>query len=253
MKISELTAAMDSWAPFDTAQDFDNCGLLVGDKNAETDCVLLALDLTDEVLSEAERIGAGAVITHHPLIFRAQKRFTADGLPFRAARLGIAVIGCHTNLDIAPQGVNDTLISLLGLEKIGEVLGTGGCCAMCACPKELSSPKELARRVKDAVGLPCVRLADGKKPVKRVAVCCGGGASFIDAAVSDGADAMITGDIKYASAVDAVREGFTLVDAGHYETERIVLPVIEKRLSSEFEDCRFVIARSCRSAFEYIL
>ena len=158
MKIYELMSALEAWAPFDSAMDFDNCGLLVGDKNAETDCVLLALDLTEDVLSEAKERGAGAILTHHPLIFRAQKSFTADGLPFRAARLGISVIGCHTNLDIAPGGVNDTLISLLGLDKLGEVAGTGGCCAMCVCPRELSEPRVLANRVRDAVGLPCVRL-----------------------------------------------------------------------------------------------
>ena len=253
MKICELIESLDKWAPFSTALDFDNCGLLVGDAKSETDCVLLALDLTEEVLLEAERIGAGAILTHHPLIFRAQKSFTAEGLPFRAARLGISVIGCHTNLDSAPDGVNDTLISVLGLTKLGEVAGSGGCCAMCACPEELSAPKALAERVKTAVGLPCVRLADGKKPVSRVAVCCGGGASFIDAAISDGADAMITGDIKYAAAVDAVRAGFTLVDAGHYETERVILPVMAEKLSKEFPTCRFEIAESCRSAFEFVI
>ncbi|MBQ1955132.1 MAG: Nif3-like dinuclear metal center hexameric protein [Clostridia bacterium] len=253
MKISELMDFLNSWAPFESAMDFDNCGLLVGDKNGEADLVLLALDLTEDVLAEAKNRGAGAILTHHPLIFRAQKSFTSEGLPYRAARLGISVIGCHTNLDIAPGGVNDTLIGVLGLEKLGEVTGTGGCCAMCACPEELSEPKDLALRVKDAVGLPCVRLVDGKKPVKKVAVCCGGGASFIDAAVSDGADAMITGDIKYAAAVDAVRSGFTLIDAGHYETERIILPVLAEKLSVEFENCRFAVAESCRSAFEFIL
>ena len=253
MKISELVAAMDAWAPFSSAMDFDNCGLLVGDKDAETDCVLLALDLTDRVLEEAARVGAGAVLTHHPLIFRAQKRFTAEGLPFRAARLGIAVIGCHTNLDCAPGGVNDTLISAIGLEKLGDVAGTEGCCAMCECPEELSEPAALARRVKEAAGLPCVRLADGKKPVRKVAVCCGGGAGFIDAAVLDGADAMITGDIKYSAAVDAVRAGVTLVDAGHYETERLVLPVVRDRLSELFPDCRFTVAESCCSAFEFVI
>ena len=253
MKISELISAMDGWAPFSSAREFDNCGLLVGDKDAETDLVLLALDLTDEVLSEAEKLGAGCVLTHHPLIFRAVKRFTADTLPFRAARLGISVVGCHTNLDVAAGGVNDTLISALGLGKLGDVSETDGCCAMCACPEELADPKALAQRVREATGLPCVRLANGKKPVSRVAVCCGGGASFIDAAISDGADAMITGDIKYSAAVDAVRSGFTLIDAGHYETERLVLPVMAKRLSEQFADCRFEIAKTCRSAFEFIL
>ena len=251
MKISELMSSLDAWAPFATAKEFDNCGLLVGDAESETDCVLLALDVTEDVLNEAAELGAGAVLAHHPLIFRPQKSFTAKGLPFKAARLGISVIGCHTNLDGAEGGVNDTLIAALGLEKIGVVPGTEGCCAMCRCSEPIQ-PRSLAQTVKNAVGLPFVRLADGKKPLSLVAVCCGGGASFIDAAVSAGADGMVTGDIKYASAVDAVRSGFTLVDAGHYETERLILPVAADRLSKEFPNCRFVVAKSCRSAFEFV-
>lgn len=252
MKISELLSELDRWAPFASAKEFDNVGLLVGDPLWETDRVLLSLDLTEAVLDEAAAMGAGAVLTHHPLIFRAQKSFTAPGLPFKAARLGIAVVGCHTNLDCAPGGVNDTLISSIGLEKLGEVPQTEGCCAMCACPGELSDPRALGERVCEVTGLPYVRLADGKRPLRLVAVCCGGGASFIDAAVAAGADGMITGDIKYASAVDAVRGGFTLIDAGHYETERPVLPLVAERLRESFPGCEFTVAKSCRSAFEFV-
>ena len=67
-----------------------------------------------------------------------------------------------------------------------------------------------------------------------------------------GADALITGDIKYSQAVDAFRAGFTLIDAGHYETERLVLPVVKDRLSERFPDCRFEIAGACRPFFKYI-
>lgn len=252
MKIRELLTEMDLWAPFAGAKDFDNVGLLVGDREAQTDFVLLCMDVTADILAEAEALGAGVVLAHHPLIFRAQKSFTAEGLPFRAARSGIAIVACHTNLDCAPGGVNDTLISAIGLEKTEDVPGTEGCCAMCACPAELSDPEALAKQVCRVTGLPYVRLARGGRPLERVAVCCGGGAGFIDAAVAAGADGMITGDIKYASAVDAVRSGFTLIDAGHYETERLVLPVVRAHLSKKFPDCRFEIASSCRSAFEFI-
>ncbi len=252
MKISELMAAMDAWAPFETAKEFDNCGLIVGDMESDVDLVLLALDLTPGVLAEAARRGAGAVLTHHPLIFRAQKRFTAEALPFQAARLGISVVSCHTNLDAAPGGVNDTLINLIGLEKLGFVPGTEDCCAMCACPEDLCEPRKLAGRVKAAVGLPYVRLADGGKKISRVAVCSGSGGSFIDAVVAAGADAMITGDTKYSAAVDAVRSGFTLIDAGHYETEAPILPIAAARLRGIFPGTRFEIAEADRSAFMFI-
>ncbi len=252
MKISELLEYLDSWAPFSSAKEFDNCGLLVGDPEAETKKVMLALDLTEEILDEAAEAGAGAVLTHHPLIFRAVKSFTSDALPWQAAKRGVAVIACHTNLDAAPGGVNDTFIRAIGLKKVGVVPDTDGCCALCACPEEISAPAALAGRVRTAAGLPFVRLIDGGRAVGTAAVCCGGGASFVEAAMAAGADALITGDIKYSQAVDAFRAGFTLIDAGHYETERLVLPVVKERLSERFRDCRFEIAQSCRPFFKYI-
>ena len=252
MKIAELLDFLDAAAPFSSAADFDNCGLLVGDPAAETDRVLLALDVTADVLREAAAAGAGAVLSHHPLLFRPVKRFLAGDPAYLAARLGLAVVACHTNLDAAPGGVNDTLIAAIGLEKLGTVPETNGCCALCRCPDELSDPEALAVRVRDAVGLPCVKLAAGPRPVRTAAVCCGSGGSFFDAVLAAGADAFVTGDTKHSHAVDAVRAGLTLVDAGHYETERLILPVLRDRLAARFPDCRFAVADSCRPSWRYL-
>lgn len=99
---------------------FDNAGFQLGRSGNEVHRALLALDVTDDVVREAEELGAELIISHHPLIFTPVKNITdCDAEHRRLLKLtakDIAVISMHTNLDIAEGGVNDVLIRLLGAE-----------------------------------------------------------------------------------------------------------------------------------------
>lgn len=117
MNVSDLVRAMEEIAPTRFAAAWDNVGLLVGDAAAEVTRVLLTIDCTRAVLDEARAAGAEAVVSYHPPLFSAQKRFTAGSIAFEAARAGIAVFSPHTALDVAEGGTNDVLADALGIKE----------------------------------------------------------------------------------------------------------------------------------------
>ena len=115
----EVYRALDGWAPFETQMDFDNAGFLVGRGERPVSRVLVALDITEQVVEESGLWGAQLVVSHHPVIFHPVKTIT-DASPLgrtllRLAELGIAAICAHTNLDAAQGGVNDVLAHRLAL------------------------------------------------------------------------------------------------------------------------------------------
>ncbi len=119
MKIKELTAVLEAWAPRVLQEEYDNCGLQVGDPEAEVSAALVCLDCTEEVVDEAARSGCGIIISHHPVIFRGLKGLVPRGPVERtvlaAIRHGIALYAIHTNLDNVLDGVNGGIADLLGL------------------------------------------------------------------------------------------------------------------------------------------
>jgi dinuclear metal center YbgI/SA1388 family protein len=252
MKIGGIYDFLDSIAPFENAMSTDNCGLLVGSFDFDVKRALVVLDITNEIIDEAAAKGAELIISHHPVIYTPLRSLTDPSPAFRAAQKNISVICAHTNFDAAPGGVNDLLISALEIEKTGTVEGTEGCVALALCPEKYSSPLALARHVKQKTGASAVRLLDGGRPVKKLAVCCGGGASFFEFVVKSGADAFVTGDLKYPQAVDAKRLKITLVDVGHYETEIAFVGLLIGLLSKEFPQVEFIRAEAEKPLFEYI-
>jgi dinuclear metal center YbgI/SA1388 family protein len=120
--IQSITDALEAWAPPGSAQSYDNVGLQVGNRQRTVDRALLALDLTPQVVDEAESIGATLIITHHPLLFKPLSSLTADSftshLALRLAEAGIALYSIHTNLDAAPGGVSFALAEHLGLTDV---------------------------------------------------------------------------------------------------------------------------------------
>ena len=121
MLIREVTDVIERFAPLAWQESYDNAGLIVGRPDDEVHKALLAVDVTDEVMTEAEREGCDMVITHHPIVFHALKRFnSADQVQRcveRAIRSGIALYACHTNLDSAPEGMSWRLARQLGVER----------------------------------------------------------------------------------------------------------------------------------------
>lgn len=122
-RIADIITFLERFAPPDLAEDWDNVGLLIGDRDRDTRQVLTCLTLTPDVAREAIDRQAGLIVTHHPVLFRAVKRLTADNSEGRMLlnliAAGVAVYSPHTAYDSAADGINQQLAQTLGLTNIG--------------------------------------------------------------------------------------------------------------------------------------
>ncbi|MDR1629461.1 MAG: Nif3-like dinuclear metal center hexameric protein [Oscillospiraceae bacterium] len=251
MNIQQLYDCIDALAPFSVQEDWDNAGFLVGDMQAEISRVLLALDPSLEVIKEAKQAGAELLLTHHPVIFHAQKSFTAGNLAFEAARQGIAVLSAHTNYDAAAGGVNDVLASLLGLKEVEYLLAKDESQAMMRKGTILPCAASVfAAQVRKVLGAP-VRFCLPEKEIKTVAVCGGAGGMFFEAVAGAGVDAFVTGDADHHEFLNAAEKGVALFAAGHFETEQPAVAALADVLSKKFPEVAFFLSKQV-SVIEHI-
>ncbi len=233
MKVQDIYDFLGEKAPYDTCEEWDNVGLLVGSGYLPVTRVLVALDATDGALEAAKAIGADLIITHHPVIFNGMKRLDADSMPYRMAAAGISAISAHTNLDKAAGGVNDVLAARLGLTDVE--IAADGITRIGTLPEEMSACA-FAAHAAGALGMP-VRAA-GEKPVKKVAVCGGGGGGFI-AACFGLADCFVTGEVKHHEWLYAAGH-INVIDGGHYSTEVPVVDTLCRWLAEGFPTLQVV-------------
>ena len=242
--VHDILAYLETLAPRSMKMDWDNVGLLCGSRRQEVTRVLVALDPFEGVCREAADIGAELIVTHHPLIFQPARAITDETSIGRSIQLlcrqGISAINAHTNLDVAPGGVNDVLAEKLGLQNIvtldGGLLRTGNV-------SEQSLPDFLAV-VKTRLGCAGLRYVDGGKPVHKVAVGGGSCASELMEAVAAGCDTFVTADIKYNQFWDARDMGLNLIDAGHFSTENPVTEYLAQTLQEAFPDIQVKISKT---------
>ncbi len=241
--VGEIFELLDRKAPVETRLDFDNVGLLVGAPEWEADTALLSLDITGPVIREAREKGAKLVISHHPLFFELKTLGSGEPQGRKAMELltsRIAAVCMHTNLDAAEGGVNDALASALGVEDAvpfepEHILRLGTLREPCALPAFLAL-------VKEKLGCAGLRYVPGKDPVFRVAVGGGSCGSMLEEAAGAGCDTFVTADVKYDVFLRAKELGISLIDAGHFNTENVVIPVLRDWLSEEFPSLRILIA-----------
>lgn len=230
MTVGEVCTYLQGRAPFETAEEYDNVGLLVGSPDMPACRILVTLDITPAAVRAAEEAGADLIVSHHPVIFSPLKRLDTGSIPYRLAGAGIAAICVHTNLDRAAGGVGDLLAARLGLDDIQTA--AGGTCRI-GRPTEPRSPRDFAAFVGKRLGTP-VRLRAGTGPVTRVAVCGGAGGDFLLPLLKEGgADAAVTGELKHHEWLD-LPPGVTVVEAGHYHTEACMAEGMARWLREAF-------------------
>jgi len=240
-------------APAYMKESWDNVGLNCGRMDKEVKTVLVALDPFSGVCQEAVEVGADLLVTHHALIWNPG--FITDETQQGKNTLfliehGIPCINAHTNLDLAPGGVNDTLASILGLSDIQVVnpVGTdeqGREYGLLRCGTVETQPLEtFLQHVKDTLGCPGLRYANGGKKVQKV--CVGGGAcgSELMDAYKAGCDTFVTADVKYNQFWDAKDLGMTIIDAGHFYTENPVVQVLAEKIQNAFPEIRVVLSET---------
>ncbi len=235
MKVKEILDFLYGIAPKELAEGFDNVGLLIGDENADVKGVLVALDCFQEVIDRAEDLGANLIITHHPIIFSGLKSITADSLVFKLIQKGISVISMHTNLDQTQGGVNDALCDALELYDVEELISSDGFSMRKGYLDQPEDPYSFAKHIKEALG-GAVKFVAGDHDITTVAVCGGSGGDFLFDAVNSGADALVTADIKHHLFIEAGGLGISLYDAGHFNTEDVIVSVLCRDISGAFPE-----------------
>ena len=120
MLVREITDHIEAFAPLSYQESYDNAGLQTGDPEHEAKAALVCIDVTQEVIEEALRLGANLIIAHHPLIFSGLKKLTGtsytERLVIMAIRHDLCIYAAHTNLDAVHSGVNHKMAEKLGLK-----------------------------------------------------------------------------------------------------------------------------------------
>lgn len=258
-KVCEIRDFLGEIAPFEMKMDFDNVGFLAGNSTDEVTKIMASLDITDEVIDEAEEKGANLIVSHHPMFFSLKNVTDEDMTGKRVMRLlrkGMNAICMHTNLDAAKGGVNDLLAKKAGLTDI-ELLCVDGvtkdgeeyCVGRVGQLREPMPMEEYLTRIKYALQAGGLRYHSAGIPVKKVAVVGGSGMSMISEVLKKGCDTFITSDIKYDAFLDARAGGYNLIDADHFCTENVVVPYLAGSISKKFPDIDVLISeRHCQTA-----
>jgi len=245
--VADILKYIESIAPPYMAESWDNVGLLCGRKEKEVHKILVALDPFRSVIEEAIEEKADLIVSHHPLIFRDKIMALNEDTETTRCLLtlvehGIAAINAHTNLDLAPGGVNDVLAATLGLENIEIITpeGTdseGRPYGLLRCGTIGEQPLEtFLATVKEALHCEGLRYVPGSKTVKKVAVGGGSCADGMFEALAAGCDTFVTSDIKYNQFRTAYENGLNLIDAGHFHTENPTMPLLARKLQAAFPE-----------------
>ena len=232
--VKDIYDFIDSFAPFNAQCEWDNSGMIVGESFKTVNKIAVVLDITPEAVKAAAEMKADLIVSHHPVIFRAVKHFTDNDPAFLLAKHGIAAICAHTSLDIAKGGVNDALATALGFENTYALTESGEASMVRVAEINEISAESLAMLCTEKLSTG-VRLADCGNKIRKVALCGGAGADFIEEVKNAGCDAYITGDVSHHEFLDAKALGLTLIAAGHFETENPVVAVIAQKLKENFD------------------
>lgn len=225
--------------PLQNACDFDNVGLLVGDAQAVVTKAVVCLDCDIDTVSYAKSVGANLIITHHPVIFNGLKSVKKGSVVYELVGGGISVISMHTNLDIAVGGVTEKLCESIGFEDVKPFTTHDGFLIREAKCK-IGDSDALAKHIKLCLG-GAVRYVGTCRQIRRVLVCSGSGGSYLDDAVENGYDALITADVKHNVFIDAVNNGVAVFDAGHYQTENVIVKPLCEQLTEKFGCIEFFV------------
>lgn len=249
MKIGDIISAIEAFAPLSLQESWDNTGLQVGIPDNECRGVLVCVDVTVDVVHEAINRGCNLIVSHHPLIFKGLKSLTGS-TPVEVAVMTaicaeVAIYSSHTALDSARGGVSCTMAEMLGADVISALTtrdtltfqGLG----VVADLAEPMTPIQLLQHVQTTFGAKVARhtdythVMDDNTLITRIAMCGGSGGEFIGEAIEAGAQAYITGDVRYHDFVDH-QDDILLIDIGHYETEECTKDIFYNIIKRQFAD-----------------
>ena len=242
MLCKEIIRVIEAAYPREAALDFDNVGLLAGRSEKEVNRVYIALDATDAVIDCAVRAGADMLITHHPLIFSPLKKVTDENfISRRIVKLiqnDISYYAMHTNYDVLGMAeLSEKILGIRDTEVLDITRENGGIPEGIGRIGSLEQPvtlEECCVYIKHKLNLGSLKVfGDMDAKVSRLAISPGSGKSAIGAAIAKGADVLVTGDIGHHEGLDAVEQGLSVIDAGHYGTEYIFIDDMKRFLEDK--------------------
>lgn len=261
-KVKDIIRIMEEFAPKTLKEDFDNVGLMVGDRNKEVKKILLALDCTLNVIQEAKEEKVDLIITHHPLIFRKPSNITTDTLIgkkiIELIKNDISLYSSHTNLDSAENGLNETIVNLLGystkeLIEVNKMArndneGLGRIVRL----EDFIKLEDLIKDVKEKLNVKSLKVVNGCEKVKNIAIINGSGSDFFEKAYRKGADCIITGDTTYHYASDYKELGVSIIDTGHFSSEWIVFLEVMNKLKYNLKDIEILISSKSEDPYTFV-
>lgn len=258
--VKDIAKFIEEMAPIGLKEDYDNVGLMVGDKNQKVNKVLLALDCTKDVIEEAKANNVDLIISHHPLLFRRPNKIVKGDLQgdkiIELIKNNISLYSCHTNLDSARDGINEEIVKLLGftnstiIEKSKTNIEGCGIGRLVKLNEEIDV-NELITIVKEKLGIKNLRVAIGKEKVSKIAIINGSGQDFFAKSLRLGADCIITGDTSYHFVSDYKEMGVTILDPGHFPTEWITFLNVMKKVEDKFDVIEFISSKTNKDPYEF--
>lgn len=216
--VQQILGLLQTLAPSELACSWDNVGLLV-DAGVPVSRVLTTLDITAAVVQEAVENNCQLIVSHHPVIFDPLKHISAGDVPALLIKNNISAICMHTNLDAAPGGVNDVLADLLRIENRRDFADNCGRIGTLNVP---TTAQQLAETCSRMLHTHC-KFVEADHPVEKLAEVSGAGGSYLQQAIDEGADCLVTGEAAHHIAILAKQKGVGLVVAGHWGTEHPVV------------------------------
>lgn len=229
MRVKEIYQILQEESPFENQESWDNCGLQVGDLEDEVERIVLALEVDWQVVERLEP--KSLLIVHHPLIFKGLKQIETSKYPAMFIKELIkkecVVIAMHTNFDFSHLNAF-VAKEILGFKDAYQEESV----MMVSLPKPIEI-NALALQIKKSLQLPTLKLCDGGREIKRLAIVCGSGFSLFGGLKDYNNLCFLTGDIKYHDAMLARAMGVSLIDIMHYESEcnfvEILKRILQKR------------------------
>jgi len=257
-KVSDLCDFLDAFAPPQLAAEWDNVGLLVGDRLQKVSRMMTCLTVTPAVAAEAIRERADLVVTHHPLPFRPLKRLTTDEptgrLLLDLIRAGVGIYSPHTAFDSAAQGINQQLAEGLGLVEIqplvpAEDLGAGRCGRLV----QAQTLGQVVARLKQFLKISHTAVVgDLQRPIHRIGIACGSAGELLDAAIGVKCDLFLTGEARLHTCYEAEARGIALLLAGHYASERFGVERLAEILGGQFPSLAIWPSRDERDPVRFV-
>lgn len=229
MRCDEIIKILEGQSPREYAMEWDHVGLLVGRKDKEIRKLMLAVDVTNQVIETAVAQQVDMIVSHHPMIFGKIDRVNDDTVLGRKiltlTEAGICCYAMHTNFD-TKGGMAKEAAKRLNLKncQVLEETCNGEGIGQIGLLKSTMTLGELAELVKQKFDLENVIIyGNTSTEVEKIAISPGSGRSMIDISAKKGADCLITGDIGHHEGIDAVELGVPIIDASHYGLEKIFM------------------------------